>query len=147
MKAAAVAARVAISTTNRAANNDIQIFNLIFDGKYHNLFFLRGGKFPVALPTEYRIDAFVRINILYVADMQNMVVRIHGLTDACYNGKAGCFGNFDFRAGEFRMAMPNFSTLSVALPEEVPQAMSAPVSETPGTAITTSLFFARSSKV
>lgn len=69
MKAAAVAARIAISTTNRTANNDIQIFDLIFDGKHHNLFFPRGGKFAVAIPTEYRFDAFFRINILYVADM------------------------------------------------------------------------------
>lgn len=69
MKAAAVAARIAISATNRTANNDIQIFDLIFDGKHHNLFFPRGGKFPVAIPTEYRFDAFFRINILYVADM------------------------------------------------------------------------------
>ena len=89
MKAAAVAARIAISTTNRAADNDIQVFDLIFDWEYHNLFFLCGGKFSVALPAEYRFHAFICKNILYVADMQNMVVRIHGLTDACYNGKAG----------------------------------------------------------
>ena len=69
MKAAAVAARIAISAAYGAADNDIQIFDLIFDGKYHNLFFPRGGKFAVAIPTEYRFDAFFRINILYVADM------------------------------------------------------------------------------
>lgn len=40
-----------------------------------------------------------------------MVVRIHGLTDAGYNGKAGCFGNFDFRAGEFLHGNAEFFNL------------------------------------
>lgn len=101
MKAAAVAARIAISAAYGAADNDVQIFDLIFDWEYHNLFFLRGGKFAVALQAEYCFHAFICKNILYVADMQNMVIRIHGLTDACYNGKASIFGNFNIRAGEF----------------------------------------------
>ena len=69
MKAAAVIARIAIPAAYGAADNDVQVFDLVFDGKNHNLLFLRGGKLGITVPAEHRFNAFFRINILYVADM------------------------------------------------------------------------------
>lgn len=77
MKAAAVVARITIPAAYGAADNDVQVLDLLFDGKYHKLLlFLRGGKFGITVSTEHPFDALVRINIFYAAAMQDMAVRI-----------------------------------------------------------------------